>query len=384
MEYDWIEIDRIPTLSSDHQLILFGAGEGSRQVLNYFKKSDTRPQTIAVADNDSSMWGRDFEGIDIISPADITTLMQKHLNCRVMVTTISGQESVGKQLTAMGFDEDQHYFQIGCYPSLMSNFEALLDLNGRHQFITEELRVLHVGPGGFLGLECGLSALGCRVTSIDAFGFSMHYPNIADVHHQYNQARAVFLKTAGSLGRDNKELHAAWDALVIKNGDDYHLDADRIDYRYPFRFSDLPVEDQSIDLLVSFAVLEHVHKPDKVIQEIKRVLSPGGICCHHIITWDHRSFSIVDGYTPLSYAQYSHQQWEEINADKFYQNRVLPFQWEDKFKTQGFEMLEHTVLDNYQIPAAEYETMYESFKQIPRRQLEKINCRQVVRKPAAK
>lgn len=34
-------------------------------MLHYLKNGETGPQTIAVADNDSSMWGREFEGIDI-------------------------------------------------------------------------------------------------------------------------------------------------------------------------------------------------------------------------------------------------------------------------------------------------------------------------------
>ncbi len=42
----------------------------------------------------------------------------------------------------------------------------------------------------------------------------------------------------------------------------------------------LPFEDNSIDAIFTHTFLEHTHKPDKVLEEIIRVLKPGGVIIH--------------------------------------------------------------------------------------------------------
>lgn len=41
----------------------------------------------------------------------------------------------------------------------------------------------------------------------------------------------------------------------------------------------LPFKDNTFDAVISEAVLEHVHSPDRVVREIYRVLKPGGYIC---------------------------------------------------------------------------------------------------------
>ncbi len=41
----------------------------------------------------------------------------------------------------------------------------------------------------------------------------------------------------------------------------------------------LPFKDNTFDAVISEAVLEHVHSPNRVVQEIYRVLKPGGYIC---------------------------------------------------------------------------------------------------------
>lgn len=44
-----------------------------------------------------------------------------------------------------------------------------------------------------------------------------------------------------------------------------------------FEFDKLPFENNSIDIIVSLAVIEHIENPDNFLSEIFRILKPGGI-----------------------------------------------------------------------------------------------------------
>lgn len=49
-----------------------------------------------------------------------------------------------------------------------------------------------------------------------------------------------------------------------------------------FDNEDLPFEDNSFDMIISLAVIEHLANPIRVITNCHRVLSPGGyILCYH-------------------------------------------------------------------------------------------------------
>lgn len=92
----------------------------------------------------------------------------------------------------------------------------------------------------------------------------------------------------------------------------YHA---RRTYRRPnlrFLYRDiyeLELEDASFDLVCSLQVLEHLHHPDRFMEEARRVLRPGGLCVittpnrliispgrdtpvnpFHIVEYDHREF----------------------------------------------------------------------------------------------
>ena len=59
---------------------------------------------------------------------------------------------------------------------------------------------------------------------------------------------------------------------------------------------DIPLPNESIDLIVSFAVLEHVWDPIRVVRELSRVTKPGGQGLHVIDLKDHRRT-----YNPLTH-----------------------------------------------------------------------------------
>ena len=70
----------------------------------------------------------------------------------------------------------------------------------------------------------------------------------------------------------------------------------------------LPLQDDSVDFLFSFATLEHVPNPDKAIKEIERVMKPSAVALIHP-AWFCRSWAAkalpIRAYNELSIARQS-------------------------------------------------------------------------------
>jgi SAM-dependent methyltransferase len=45
---------------------------------------------------------------------------------------------------------------------------------------------------------------------------------------------------------------------------------------------DLPLEDETVDLILNLAMLEHTKRPDRVVEEMQRVLKPGGVALSYL------------------------------------------------------------------------------------------------------
>lgn len=80
----------------------------------------------------------------------------------------------------------------------------------------------------------------------------------------------------------------------------------------------LPFEDNSIDIVLNLVVLEHVPYPQKVIDEIYRVLKPGGII--------YTSFPFIQGFhaSPYDYTRIT-EEGIKILHEKFELMTVKPF-----------------------------------------------------------
>jgi SAM-dependent methyltransferase len=60
---------------------------------------------------------------------------------------------------------------------------------------------------------------------------------------------------------------------------------------------DLGLEDESFDLVCSLQVVEHLHHPDRFMEEARRVLQPGGLC---VITTPNRLLISPGRDTPIN------------------------------------------------------------------------------------
>ncbi len=280
----------------------------------------------------------------------------------MVITSISGREAISRQLLDLGCT-GQQLLAIGRYPLtyqnnfrfLLSHLEDLSWFNGRH--------CLSVGPGGFLGLETLLYCLGAaKVCAIDKFAFGVEYLAISRRWSEYEGVRR-FLE-ALDIDPDLKERAGQrFSGLFqVREKDRRQIDATKVEYLHPEDVEELSAGSSTCDLVFSHAVLEHVRNPARAVEEIYRVLRPGGRAIHKIITEDHRCFSSVEGYTPFSFRQYSEEQWNTVTRDKFYQNRLLPVDWQKLHQEKGFR-LDKFEVENHPSPSArEIAGFHETFR----------------------
>ena len=372
----WIDLDSLGAIPEGKPLILFGAGQGSVEFLEFIRSASAPFRVRAITDNDPTQWGKELLGITVIAPQSLGD----HPGCVIVITTISGREAVSAQLQGMGYAAGSDFVAIGRYPSAsVDNLKLFLSWNERLSLIKPPARVLHVGPGGFLGLECCLRSLGYGVVSMDAHGFGIRYPDVTGREAQYRDdfnRMLQFLPPAADAAGAERCFAALFEAEAGAT----RLDSGEIPYSYPHRFSSIPLEDASVDAVLSFAVLEHVRNPEKVVREISRVLRPGGVAFQKIVTRDHRSFGRTAGYNPFSYLFHSEAEWEEINRNKFFQNRLLPHEWEALF-ARSFDVTHMETLDDYPLDDGLFAAISERRPDLERRHLERVNCLLVARKP---
>jgi SAM-dependent methyltransferase len=367
--YPWIDVSAVPELSPDRPLLLFGAGQGTVELLQYFRQRSIQPPIAAIADNDVSTWGKTLQGIRIIPPDSISAFDFQ----RILVTTISGKETVSAQLTRRGYRNPEDFLAIGRYPcSSDKNINLFLSYNGVFSFAKPGARILHVGPGGFLGFECCLRSLGYSLVSMDAYSFGAVYPDVTDKWAQYQRSLEQLLAFPRPA-EENARIAERFHSLFHRRYGRVLFDAQQIPYYFPHRFSHIPLEDASVDVVVSFAVLEHVRSPEKALREIHRVLKPGGASVQRIITTDHRSFGQVEGYHPFSYLTHSDLEWEEINKNKFYQNRLLPHDWRALFK-QHFTVVLYEELTKRRLSDDDYAEIEKYRPDLSRELLCALDC----------
>lgn len=366
--YHWIDPAAIPDLSGK-KIILFGAGKGGEEFLHYAKARRLACAVLAVADNDQSFWGRSWQGLEVVPP----TALPSFVFDQVVITSISGPEAISGQLRDLGCTEQQ-LLAVGRYPLtyqnnfrfLISHLEDLSWLNGR--------RCLTIGPGGFLGLEVLLYCLGAaKVCAIDKFAFGVEYPAIRRRWPEYEGVRSFLYNL--DIDPDLKERAGQRFSGLFhsREQEDRHMDATKVEYLHPEDVEALSAGSSTCDVVFSHAVLEHVRNPARAVEEMYRVLRPGGRAIHKIITEDHRCFSSVEGYTPFSFRQYSEEEWNTVTRDKFYQNRLLPVDWLQLHLEKGFRLEKFEVENHLSLSPREMAGFHETFRHYSPEEASQVN-----------
>lgn len=200
--------------------------------------------------------------------------------------------------------------------------------------------VLEVGTGHMIDLPTGMWLCGAeRIITVDL--------------HRYLSTELVS-ESRGIVRRKSEEIAEIFsgarnglfeERLQILTGfsvpDDQLLSVMNVEYRAPADAARLTLPDSSIDLHVSYTVLEHI-PPDAlraILYEARRILRPGGLLIHTIDPSDH--FAHDDSsITQVNFLRFSDSEWTRWGGNRFmYHNRLRAADYVKMFTDAGVAIL---------------------------------------------
>jgi cyclopropane fatty-acyl-phospholipid synthase-like methyltransferase len=137
--------------------------------------------------------------------------------------------------------------------------------------------------------------------------------------------------------------------------------------------------DRSFELVMSFHVLEHVPRGgvETLLQDMYRVLEPGGCSIHqigiddHLAHYDHKA-------SKKQYLQYSDRVWRTFFENELqYINRLQASEWEQRFAAAGFELIDRIAAR----PEMDALRVHPQFRHLPREDFDCTALTLVHRKP---
>lgn len=193
----------------------------------------------------------------------------------------------------------------------------------------EGAHVVEIGTGWLPIMPLILMMAGCsRVITID---------QVRLMDHRTMQLAKDFIRDNLGAMLQRKDLPPEFvDITRLK-------DAERsIEYRAPFDFNEFAWD--SVDVIVSRTVLEHISEPDlaAIFRSSNRILRKGGLMCHMIDMSDH--FEHTDkSISRLNFMRYEQAKWDRLTRDpQFYQNRLRRFEFIDMIGRAGFDVVSYT------------------------------------------
>jgi SAM-dependent methyltransferase len=179
---------------------------------------------------------------------------------------------------------------------------------------------------------------------------------------------------AKESGRSDDDVAAQQRALVTALRGGATLEAATsgvFDYRAPADASATGLPANSVDVVFSNSVLEHV--PGSVIEacftEAIRIVRPGGIVFHSVNCGDHYAYA-DRSINQLHYLQYSETEWRKWNNQFLYQNRLRAIDFVEMAKRAGFAIeIDTSRASPERLKQLDAITVDPSFARYPREQL---------------
>lgn len=208
---------------------------------------------------------------------------------------------------------------------LLDIFQRQKEALERHGVSFSGATILEVGPGMYNPSAALFLAYGATKAIL-----------VESVRVSYNSRRwckrvRLALK---HLGKQNSTLLGA----LIPNQDE---NADIVEVSHPVAgvellwcdASKMPLADNSVDIVLSNAVLEHLSAPEAVLQELARVIKPDGKMFHRVNLQDHFP------RTSYQFLFYSGRFWKRwlTHENRTYLNRLRAHEFAKLLNQSGFD-----------------------------------------------
>jgi SAM-dependent methyltransferase len=245
------------------------------------------------------------------------------------------QEAVSNSFQFL-LEEHVKRFPSASIKSYQLLFTALRDIA---DFNPKDKVVLEIGTGYSLGILF-LSALSGakKAIGIDCYFHELGPEHDFIISMYSNLIKEPSVPITAKSAWSTEQLTDEFAKIITKDeSGKFKFNKNRIEFLYPYEAEQLPVEDESIDLVVTSAAFEHFLNPESVVKELSRITSIGGLSCHCIDMRDHRDFT-----KPLDFLKLSENQWQEINRNSqgySHTNRLRHSQIIALFNSSGFNLL---------------------------------------------
>ena len=195
--------------------------------------------------------------------------------------------------------------------------------------------VAELGPGQTANVLLGALALGAeRAVALDV----TTEPVDAWTVERFRQVAAALADRAADLPPGTKLHLDRYDGVAVVPS------SDRTWVAYDGQTIPLPAA--TIDVVVSYSVLEHVREPGRVLAEVRRLLTPTGGTWHAIDLRDH--YRLGPGEDWLSMLRHSNRAWELMTSNRSnWVNRLRATQWRTLFAAAGFHVTDAPVSEPF-------------------------------------
>jgi SAM-dependent methyltransferase len=161
-----------------------------------------------------------------------------------------------------------------------------------------DARLVEIGPGHTLGLALTLLLAGAaNVNAVDTVRYAVSQPDPRSFTGLWRRATEAGLVDSVDVTDPEAELARA---------------AARLEYRVVDGREGWPFPEQSVDMVYSFSVLEHVRDLRGLLEESARVLRPGGLSIHTIDLRDH--YNLGPGENWLEFLEFDDRQWDRMTS----------------------------------------------------------------------
>jgi SAM-dependent methyltransferase len=244
------------------------------------------------------------------------------------------------------------YSQLRCIRNLMykklysSDFNALndcfefyLSIFNKFSIDLKDRTVLELGPGNSLIIAYNLLLHGAKnVILVDKYplnAFKAIKEHSNEISTEQLQPK-YFNKELSYM----KKIHGedVMNELLV------NIKKSNLIQFIPEDLSEVKTINESVDIILSNSVFEHIYSPQKTIESSAKILKKEAYALHRIDLRDHYNFK-----RPFLFYKYSDEVWERslTKLGVSYTNRLRYGEFKELFKEAGFEIIyENTQIEN--------------------------------------